>query len=355
MSWLREAIEALEQRREIAVRPRGHSMRGRIEDGELVRLVPLYGPVCAGDVVLVRWKGGALLHLALEVEPDRVLIGNNRGGVNGWAPIANVLGRAAMPPLPRIVDIGVNLTHRSFEADLSEVLARARDANVAMIVTGTDLPGSRRAAWLAQQHGLYATAGVHPHHAKDFEPRHLDELKALKPIAIGECGLDFNRNFSPRDAQLACFEAQLQLAAGLGKPLFLHERDAFDEMRALLQRHRPKRAVVHCFTGTGAQLDAYLELGLHIGITGWICDERRGQHLLELVPRIPKGRLMLETDAPFLSPPGVPRRNEPGFLPRVLAAVAQARGETPEETARHTTVTAEDFFGLALPGAAGGG
>jgi len=246
----------------------------------------------------------------------------------------------------KLVDIGVNLAHRSFDADRGEIIARAQAAGVVMIVTGTDLPGSRRAAQLAEAHGLWATAGIHPHHAKDFVPRHLDELKLLKPVAVGECGLDFNRNFSPRDAQLACFEAQLQLAAELGKPLFLHERDAFGEMKALLEKHRPPRAVIHCFTGTGAQLDAYLALGMHIGITGWICDERRGRHLLELVPRIPAGRLMLETDAPFLSPPGVPRRNEPAFLPKVLEAVAKARGEAPDETARHTTETAEAFFGL---------
>ncbi|MBL8956000.1 MAG: TatD family hydrolase [Myxococcaceae bacterium] len=250
---------------------------------------------------------------------------------------------------PHLVDIGVNLAHRSFEPDLDSVLARARDANVMMVITGTDVPGSRKAAWLAQQHGLYATAGIHPHHAKDYAPRHLAELKALKPVAIGECGLDFNRNFSPRDAQLTCFEAQLGLAAETGLPLFLHERDAFDDMKRLLEEHRPERAVVHCFTGGAAQLDAYLELGVHIGITGWICDARRGSHLLELVPHIPPGRLMLETDAPFLSPPGVPRRNEPAFLPKVLEAVARARGEPPEATARHTTETATAFFRLAKP------
>lgn len=245
-----------------------------------------------------------------------------------------------------LVDIGVNLAHRSFEADLPQVLQRAKDAGVDLVITGTDVAGSRKAAWLAREHGLHATAGIHPHHAKDFEPRHLDELAVLSPVAIGECGLDFNRNFSPRDAQLACFEAQLELAAQLAKPLFLHERDTFDDMHRILARARPKKAVIHCFTGDARALDAYLALDLHIGITGWICDERRGKHLVELVRRIPKGRLMLETDAPFLSPPGAPRRNEPAFLPRVLEAVAKARGEAPEETARHTTETARDFFGL---------
>lgn len=252
---------------------------------------------------------------------------------------------------PPLVDIGVNLAHRSFDADRDELVARAKAANVTVIITGTDVPGSRRAAALAREHGLYATAGIHPHHAKDFVPGDLEELEALNPIAIGECGLDFNRNFSPPEAQLACFEAQLQLAARANKPLFLHERDAFDDMRRLLRQHRGRlgAAVIHCFTGNAEALDAYLELDLHIGITGWICDERRGRHLVDLVRRIPKGRLMLETDAPFLSPPGSPRRNEPAFLGKVLEKVAQARSEAPEETARHTTEAARAFFALHAP------
>jgi TatD DNase family protein len=286
-----------------------------------------------------------LLHLVLEVSKTRVLIGNNVGGVNGWAPLSHVLGRAVTVPL---VDIGVNLAHRSFDADREEVIARAGAAGVTLVITGTDLPASRRAAYLAETHGLYATAGIHPHHAKDFEPSDVDALGALDPVAIGECGLDFNRNFSGRAAQLECFEAQLELAAATHKPLFLHERDAFDEMKRLIERHRSRilRAVIHCFTGDAATLDAYLAMDLHIGITGWICDERRGKGLRELVKRIPKGRLMLETDAPFLAPPNRPRRNEPAFLPSVLDEVARARGEDVGETAAHTTRTAIDFFGL---------
>ncbi|MBK7860155.1 MAG: TatD family hydrolase [Archangiaceae bacterium] len=250
-----------------------------------------------------------------------------------------------------MVDIGVNLTHRSFDADRPEVVARARAAGVDLVLTGTDLAGSQRAALLAREHGLHATAGCHPHHASDFTLEHLEELAALNPVAIGECGLDFNRNFSPRAAQLSCFEAQLELAARLRKPLFLHQRDAFDDVRGLLERHRPSlgAAVIHCFTGDAHELDTWLGLGLHIGITGWICDNRRGAHLLELVKRVPSGRLMLETDAPFLAPPGAPRRNEPAFLPRVLTTVAQARGELPEETAEHTTATARAFFALPTP------
>jgi TatD DNase family protein len=170
---------------------------------------------------------------------------------------------------------------------------------------------------------------------------------------VGECGLDFDRNFSPRDAQLRCFEAQLELAIELEMPVFLHERSAHDELVAILARHRARlpRAVVHCFTGSGDALARYLELDLHIGITGWICDERRGTHLRELVRRIPSNRLMVETDAPFLLPRDLrpkPRsnRNEPSLLPHIVATVASARGESTLELARTTTATARAFFAI---------
>jgi TatD DNase family protein len=172
-------------------------------------------------------------------------------------------------------------------------------------------------------------------------------------VAVGECGLDFNRNLSPRQDQIRCFEAQLALAAELRRPAFLHERDAHDTFVAVLREHRRalSAAVIHCFTGTRAELDAYLALDLHVGITGWICDDRRGVHLREVVPAIPGERLMIETDAPYLLPRDMPslpkdRRNEPAFLPYVLAAVARARGESPAATEATTTATARAFFGL---------
>jgi TatD DNase family protein len=264
-----------------------------------------------------------------------------------------------------LVDIGANLTNKAFTADLAEVLARARAAGVAQIVvTGTSCAGSAAAADLALANDLVATAGIHPHNAQDYDPEMGAELQALlaRPtvVAVGECGLDYNRMFSPREAQLRCFEAQLVMAAQHRKPLFLHERDAGDDMLALLREHRKRltAAVIHCFTGTGALLDAYLALDLHIGITGWICDERRGRHLRDLVARIPADRLMLETDAPYLlprTPPGSAaaaartrdRRNEPAFLPLVLQAVAEAQGRPAADVARETTAAARAFFALA--------
>jgi TatD DNase family protein len=262
--------------------------------------------------------------------------------------------------MTRLVDIGANLTHRSFRGDLAEVIARAEEAGVqTMIVTGTDERASKEAAALAaaRPRALRSTAGVHPHNAKSCDERTIAVLRELAcapgVVAIGECGLDYDRDFSPRAVQRAWFEAQLELAVELDKPVFLHERAAHDDFAAILARFRPRlsRGVVHCFTGDARELDRYLALGLHIGITGWICDERRGAHLAELVPRIPPDRLMIETDAPFLLPRSIrPRpakgRNEPSFLPAVCEAVARATGRTSTEVATETTATAERFFGL---------
>lgn len=259
-----------------------------------------------------------------------------------------------------LVDIGVNLTSKAFRKDMDEVIARARKAGVTrMVVTGTSPAESERAAELAalMPGTLWATAGVHPHHARDCDAGTLDALRALaarpEVVAIGECGLDYNRNFSPPEAQRQWFEAQVALAAELGLPLFLHEREAAGDLLAILRRHRDRvpAAVVHCFTGSEEALDAYLALDLHIGITGWICDERRGTHLHEIVGKIPRDRLMLETDAPYLvprtlKPPPRNRRNEPGFLPHVLDTVARCTGRDPAEVAADTTAVATRFFGL---------
>lgn len=251
-----------------------------------------------------------------------------------------------------LMDIGVNLTHRRFDADRDAVVARAQAAGVGIVSTGTSVANSREAARLATEYGHHATAGVHPHDAAAFDlARDGDALRALArdAVAVGECGLDFDRDFSPRDAQERVFVHHLELASSLDKPLFLHERSAHRRMLDLLDAHRGSRAVVHCFTGSGDELDAYLERDLYIGVTGWICDERRGLGLREIVGRVPVGRLMIETDAPFLTPRTMkpkPKggRNEPAFLTHVAQAVADARGESLEELAAHTTATARAFF-----------
>jgi TatD DNase family protein len=257
----------------------------------------------------------------------------------------------------QLADIGANLTHASFREDLDAVLSRARAAGVdTIVVTGTSVEESRRAADLAATHGLVATAGVHPHHARECSAQTIPALRELakhpKIVAIGECGLDFNRNYSPHPDQEKWFVAQLELAAELGKPLFLHSRDAHPRFAEILRNLRVGRAVAHCFTGGADEMRAYLGLGLHIGITGWICDERRGAHLLQLVKEIPRDRLLLETDSPYLTPRDLhpqpkARRNEPAHLPHILRAVARARGEAPEALAEATTRNARAFFGIA--------
>jgi TatD DNase family protein len=259
-----------------------------------------------------------------------------------------------------LIDIGSNLTHESFQQDFNAVLDRAAQAGVRrQVVTGTSIAASEAAIHLHHQHprNLFATAGVHPHHATDLDAGALDHLAHLAAspaiVAIGECGLDYYRNFAPREAQRAAFARQLELAAAVGKPVFLHQRDAHADFIAILREYHPqlRDAVAHCFTGQADELDDYLEMGLAIGITGWICDERRGEHLKSIVSRIPAGRLMVETDSPYLLPRSLRpkpegRRNEPAFLVEVVRVLAEARGESVEAVARHSTGTAERFFGL---------
>lgn len=258
--------------------------------------------------------------------------------------------------LPALIDIGVNLTHAQFREDREQVIHRAVTAGVAqMIATGTNERASHDAAALAHRHPgvVFATAGVHPHNAREWGPAALEAIRALarrpEVVAIGECGLDFNRDFSPRPQQEKAFADQLALAGELKMPVFLHERDAHDRFFAILREHRPHLAggVVHCFTGTPAEAAAYLEIGMDLGITGWICDERRGVDLREAVRAVPLDRLMVETDAPFLTPRDLPqrmRRNEPCFLPHVLRTVAKAMGRPEPEVAGATTANARRLF-----------
>ena len=266
----------------------------------------------------------------------------------------------------RLIDIGANLTHESFRNDLADVLARAQTHGVAQIVvTGASAQGTcdARALALAHRGVLFATAGLHPHHASDFDAEFealmREHLALPEVVAAGEMGLDYYRDLSPRDAQRFAFERQLQLGIESGKPLFLHQRDAHADFLACLDnagvgRADASAAVVHCFTGERSELFDYLDRDFYIGITGWICDERRGTHLRELVRNIPPQRLMLETDAPYLLPrdlkPLPPhRRNEPMYLAHICAEVARHRGEDAAVTAANATAAARRFF--ALPAA----
>ncbi len=260
----------------------------------------------------------------------------------------------------QLVDIGANLTHSSFSHDLTAVLERAAAHGVdQLVVTGASREGSPQALALAQAHPgrLFATAGVHPHHAAEYDAdcdALLRELVAAPQVrAVGETGLDYHRDLSPRPSQQFAFERQLQIALDCGKPLFLHQRDAHEDFMAILKpvRDRLAAVVVHCFTGTREELFDYLDLDCHVGITGWICDERRGTHLREIVGNVPLNRLMIETDSPYLMPRNLAtmpshRRNEPMYLAHICAEVARDRGESLETTAAGTTATARAFFGL---------
>jgi TatD DNase family protein len=260
----------------------------------------------------------------------------------------------------KLVDIGANLAHDSFDSDRDAVIERARAAGVyRLIVTGSSAASNSAALDIARSFPgeIFSTAGLHPHHASDYSDELHASIRELlldeRVVAVGECGLDYFRNFSPPDAQRTAFERQLELAVDSGKPVFLHQRDAHRDFVDLLKPRLPgiSRGVAHCFTGTGDELRELLDLGLYIGITGWICDERRGSHLADIVDLVPDDRLMIETDAPYLLPrtlrprPGT-RRNEPAWLPEVLRVLAEYRGQSIERVANATTVTANRFFAL---------
>lgn len=259
-----------------------------------------------------------------------------------------------------LTDIGANLSHESFTHDLDAVIDAARAAGVSRIlVTGTDRDSSEAALKLSQAYPdlFRSTAGYHPHVADSFDDTALASLRELysrpEVVAVGETGLDFNRSFSSRESQLRAFEQQLELAVETGLPLFLHQRDAHQEFIELLRRYRQRVAggVVHCFTDNRQALEDCLAQDMYIGVTGWICDERRGQELQELVSLIPSDRLLLETDAPYLLPRTlVPkpktRRNEPKYLVEVLKTVAECCDRPPEQVARETSDNAARLFKL---------
>jgi TatD DNase family protein len=261
-----------------------------------------------------------------------------------------------------LIDIGCNLTHDSFDSDREQVLERAHEVGVVqMIVTGASADGSKMALDLAREHPgeLFATAGIHPHRASDFTDETETLLRSLaehdEVVAVGEAGLDYFRDFSPRDIQRDVFQRQLQIGIDSQLPLFLHLRDAHADFHQILSEVRDQLSdvVVHCFTGSREELRDYLDLDCFIGITGWICDERRGTHMKEYLSEIPARRLMVETDAPYLKPRNLrPRvkshRNEPRWLPWIVGTLAAVRDEHPEKLAAQTTENARRFF--RIPG-----
>ncbi|MBD1583294.1 TatD family hydrolase [Pseudoalteromonas sp. S16_S37] len=243
----------------------------------------------------------------------------------------------------RYIDAGVNLTSSQFDEIRDEVVLRAQQVGVDnMLLIGSDVEDSTHSLQLACHYGFVCTAGIHPHNAKDASSDYLTHLCQLlsqpEVVAVGECGLDFNRDFSPRSQQINVLSEQLSLAQQLGMPVYLHERDAFESMSTVLEQMNV-HGVLHCFTGDKTALEFYLNYGLMIGITGWVCDERRGAQLQQLVPLIPDDKLLIETDAPYLLPRTLKpkpksRRNEPAFVIEVVRQIAQLRGQSIEHVAQ---------------------
>jgi len=259
----------------------------------------------------------------------------------------------------KYIDIGVNLTGSSFKKDISEVIGRAQQAGVEhLIVTGTNSEHSEKAVILAEKYEsvCYATVGLHPHHASDYSAALGSELREMLmhkgAVAVGECGLDFNRNFSTRQEQIRAFEAQLEIAIDLQKPLFLHQRDAHEDFVSIIKscRNDLNQIVSHCFTGNVNEVNDYVLLDMHIGVTGWICDVRRGGSLQKAVKHIPLDRIMLETDAPYLLPrdlqekPIKKNRNEPCYLPHIAKSVACYMGIDEEQLITAAYENSREFF-----------
>lgn len=258
-------------------------------------------------------------------------------------------------------DIGLNLTSSQFAKDRDEVVARAFAAGVkGLLLTGTNLQESEHAQQLAQGfERCWSTAGLHPHDSSHWTDESAASLYALaktpEVVVIGECGLDFNRNFSTPAEQERAFTAQLALAAELGMPVFMHCRDAHERFLALLEPWLDKLpgAVLHCFTGSRQEAVDCLNRGLYLGITGWVCDERRGLELRELLPVIPADRLLVETDAPYLLPRDMrpkpaSRRNEPAYLGHIVEQIAHWRGEALPWLDAQTDENVRRLFGVTF-------
>ena len=251
-----------------------------------------------------------------------------------------------------LTDTHAHLDFPQFDGDREEVIARALAAGVGSIINvGADLASSRRAVALAEAHPqIYAAVGVHPHDAKTLTDEVLKELRELaqhpKVIAIGEIGLDFYRDLSPRDEQQRAFERQLALASELGKPVIIHDRQAHAEVLAILRRWPGLRGVLHCFSGDLDMAHEAIEMGFYISVGGPVTF-KNARRLPEIVRQLPLERLLVETDCPYLAPhPYRGKRNEPAYVRLVAQKVAELKGVPLERVARVTTANARQLFGL---------
>lgn len=249
-------------------------------------------------------------------------------------------------------DIGINLFGKQF-ANPEKVINDALDAGVVCILTGTDPKENKQIDEFIKSRQVYGTAGIHPHNADRVKKEDYSQIEKIakennKIVAIGECGLDYDRMFSTKQNQIKCFEKQIEIAEKLDMPLFLHERSAVNDFITVLERHKEicKKSVVHCFTGDEDTLRMYLSLGLYIGITGWICDERRAQDLRKAARFIPIDKVMIETDSPFLTPRnyGLGRTNYPQNIKYVAKELAMRMGVPENLLIQKAKENTEKFF-----------
>ncbi|MBT7086563.1 MAG: TatD family hydrolase [Desulfobacterales bacterium] len=240
----------------------------------------------------------------------------------------------------KLFDSHCHIDDKSYNKDFDDVLKRAEEADVkAMMIAGITEKSSQRALSLAENRtGLYISTGIHPHDAKGFTKESIKGLKVLakspKVRAWGETGLDFNRMYSPKKDQEKCLISQLEAADELKLPLIFHERDSGGRFLEILNTdyNRELKGVVHCFSGNEKELNNYLKLGLYIGITGIITIKTRGEYLRKIAPMIPADRILIETDAPYLTPAPEKnhnRRNEPAFVRSTMLKLAEVRNEDP--------------------------
>ncbi len=250
-----------------------------------------------------------------------------------------------------LFDSHLHLTDERFEGDVEQVLSRAREAGVTRMVTvASDAMDSLAARDLARRHKIFSTAGIHPHAASSFSLSAMKTIRSLldepEVVAVGETGLDFHYDNSPRDRQRESFEAHLDLARDTDQPVVVHARSADTEMTEVLRRRgQTVRGVLHCFTGGDELFEAGLEAGWFFSFGGVVTFKSFAGG--SQVRRVPWDRLMLETDSPYLAPvPMRGRRNEPAFVRHACAVIADLRGATFDETAERTTRSSLEFYGL---------
>ena len=257
------------------------------------------------------------------------------------------------------IDSHAHLADPAFAGDRDAVISRARDAGaIAIVCIGESISAAAEAATLAADNPgfIFATAGIHPHDAAGFNPsRDIPRLRDLlrdSAVAVGECGLDYHYDNSPRESQRAAFSAQIALAAEMRKPLVVHTRDAEDDTREMIREARTSGAtgVLHCYTGSRALAEFAIDAGWFISFSGIVTFKKWTDN--ELLRAVPLGRLLVESDSPYLAPvPFRGKRNEPAWVPRTIGKLAAARDDDAETLARATTKNAERLFGLALEAA----